>query len=392
MPRAWLLFLIVIYGLGINAAVRAAALTSPAFDETDLLDTPTLTEENNPGIVLVYREEEEDFTVATPKNVNTKRNSYVLIMGAYCQSTFKQTGLELAQALRFRDRDSNIFLIDWSYYSGFDAGVIKDVVRKEVSRSLDNIAEAAARMLLEDEPTADFSAVLERQIKTTAKNVALAFIPVHQANYIPEVARRAAENLFEASGTECLSQTYDRVNRTERRFVFSALGLDPKDVTFIGHSHGAHVCGLVGMNANRKYGQVKRIAALEPSPEICHRHADNFEGTGWNQSAAKFVDVYRTSEFLCADRIYGNVNVFFADSEHRTMLNALRSKEINDPAEFLSLSVRFFKNEIAQHSFAIETFIALVEEDANFLRADSAKCLPYFPKKAVGFYEVLYSR
>lgn len=88
----------------------------------------------------------------------------------------------------------------------------------------------------------------------------------------------------------------------------------------IGHSHGAHLCGMIAHKLNFK---PKRLTALDASQQWSHVgwlgvgfNADNFMGSGWNSSDVQFLDYYKSSVMAGTNRFKGNNNFILIESDN----------------------------------------------------------------------------
>jgi len=79
--------------------------------------------------------------------------------------------------------------------------------------------------------------------------------------------------------------------------------IDPSKTHIIGHSHGAHVAGLLGNKF--VYPRINRITALDASSEHTHLYAGNLSGTGWGQGSAAFTDYYKGSILASGTKPWG---------------------------------------------------------------------------------------
>lgn len=75
----------------------------------------------------------------------------------------------------------------------------------------------------------------------------------------------------------------------------------------IGHSHGAHLCGMIAHKLNYK---PQRLTALDASTALAHLYSRfNFGGTGWNRTDAQFIDYYKSS-IMCGTNLFKGHNNF----------------------------------------------------------------------------------
>ena len=104
----------------------------------------------------------------------------------------------------------------------------------------------------------------------------------------------------------------------------------------IGHSHGAHLCGLIAHKLNFK---PKRLSALDASQQWSHVgwmdsngvffvNTDNYMGSGWNSSDVQFLDYYKSSVMAGTNRFKGNNNFILIDSD-----NGFAFDKINEATE-----------------------------------------------------------
>ena len=114
--------------------------------------------------------------------------------------------------------------------------------------------------------------------------------PVGSANSIPAVANRVYENL---------------------NLVTSG---NIKDLHLIGHSHGAHVCGMLAKNFNPKPA---RLTLLDASPNGVHWTSANLHGMGWGPQSANYVDYYKSSLLYSTDDLKGKDNFILIDPDDK---------------------------------------------------------------------------
>jgi hypothetical protein len=106
-------------------------------------------------------------------------------------------------------------------------------------------------------------------------------LPTISAAYIPLVAQSVYQDLL-------------------------GLPINPGDIHIIGHSHGAHIAGLIGRYSG---GAIGRITALDPSEEGVHWNPTSFGGSGWGwPGSAKFVDSYKSSQLCGGETPWGEDN------------------------------------------------------------------------------------
>ncbi|MDO4557554.1 MAG: alpha/beta fold hydrolase [Planctomycetia bacterium] len=321
----------------------------------------------HPGTLLIFQG--DSWKVVTSANmVDPARNIYVLIHGAYGRAE-KAEITEQARAIRQVDRQAILLAVDWSYWSGVDESRMEEIVETAAS---DYVAELmfswGAELISGVSP--DYGEIFRRHFEQLTREVVFHVIPIRQAEAIPTVADRLVCQLFGRAGDPYTSETYDRVSGEDRKFRSESLGLDPRKVHLIGHSHGAHVAGLTGVYAqNRGWGTVKRITALDPSVELCHTSPENLQGGGWDRNAAGFVDVYRTSHIFSANRLYGDVNTWFVHPVTRNLYESLSSGGGGSRVEILAGLAAFFATDVKSHAMARDVFTGLVREGGqDFLR------------------------
>ena len=121
------------------------------------------------------------------------------------------------------------------------------------------------------------------------------------ASHIPEVANSAALQLALWYATAWNAGIPD---------------VTPGSTHIIGHSHGAHVAGLLANKIRDLTGQqISRISALDASEEIVHLGASNPNqyGTGWGKWSASLVDFYKSSEIAGGESPWGHDNFLLAE-------------------------------------------------------------------------------
>jgi hypothetical protein len=91
------------------------------------------------------------------------------------------------------------------------------------------------------------------------------------------------------------------------------LGVNLSASHIIGHSHGAHIAGLIGRYSG---GAIGRITALDPSEEGVHLVPGNLGGTGWGANSAGFVDSYKSSVICGGETAWGRDNFLLVESGH----------------------------------------------------------------------------
>lgn len=79
----------------------------------------------------------------------------------------------------------------------------------------------------------------------------------------------------------------------------------------IGHSHGAHVCGMI---AHKLRIKPKRLTALDASTQLSHLFSSNWMGTGWNKSDVQFIDYYKSSIMAGTNKFKGHNNFILIES------------------------------------------------------------------------------
>lgn len=234
-------------------------------------------------------------------NASTQQTNYVIIHGSYSSVKKCPYIKPLAVALKNAEPDCEVFAVDWGALAAVKANPNEFKSEEEL---LSIIPEK-----LKQDLKASFKS--EKEFR---KNVSLwgemlfPFIPVEQTKYIPEISKIAAKKLF---GKE-----------TDK----GQLALSPQDTHIIGHSHGAHIAGLIGAyttSSNR--GKIKAITALEPSPESLHCTPDNFHGNGWGPSSAEFIDVIKTSRYCSGNSSWGTITYNYTPQNEPKKMNNIIS-------------------------------------------------------------------
>ena len=319
-----------------------------------------------PGCVLVYRS--GSFELATANSVEREANSYVLIHGAHAGAETQEEFSALAEALLARDPSANILFVDWAYWSKLNMDKCEEILSSQAkwlgatllfTGIIDVIDEIGGdgTAVTED----DYGAVVMANVAIAVGRILLVLLPVDQTSKIPTVADRAYSCLFGDVGTGCYWTTNDQESCT-----FEELGLDPERTHIIGHSHGAHVGGLICKRVATKLGKrVSRLSALDPSTSAVHLSGENQFGNGWDRNVATFVDTYRTSDYCCEKKAYGDYNMFCYTSNHPARRNASSAK-----SNSLSYLRDLIHYDIGLHSKAIEVFSYMVGRE-GFLEARS---------------------
>lgn len=318
-----------------------------------------------PGAVLVYRN--GGFRVATRSDVHRSANAYVLIHGAHTDST-NDSFVKLSKKILEADPDADVFYVDWAHWSKFNSAKMDKLLEEQAEFLVGSLATTAVIDFFDElfgdgtTVTEDhYGAVILANLGMLAARIVGNILPVEQTAYIPDVAERGYDLLFT---TDNWTFTTD-----DQKGSFEGLGLDPAKTHIIGHSHGAHVGGLICKRVQNKLGKnVKRLSCLDPSTSEVHVSGENKDGNGWNRNVAGFIDVYRTSEFCCNDKLYGDFNLHVQCRQHPAFDNS--ANNVDDPDEVLSYLENLFRVEMTLHSGSIELFGKLIE-DSSFLKLKS---------------------
>ncbi|MBQ4437492.1 hypothetical protein II898_01320 [bacterium] len=245
-----------------------------------------------PGTVLIY--DHGQWRMTEEKNaVDPEKYTFVIIHGAHCSLKANYIS-RLADALEKERPDANILAVDWNAWSSVGSTEIIDWGMTITFKILGK----------------------NKHDKTTLKDIfeeiVQKVIPLEQARHIPEIADRLNWKLFGEAGKRRTFVTIDPGTKEEIRTKMSALGLDPAKTHLIGHSHGAHVAGLIGTTLRRnRAGKLDRISALDPSTSIVHDYPENLMGSGWDASSARIVAVFRTTLFFSSDKETTNDSFYF---------------------------------------------------------------------------------
>lgn len=319
-----------------------------------------------PGAVLLYRN--GGFRVATRSDVDRSANSYVLIHGAHTDST-NDSFVKVSKKILETDPDADIYYVDWAYWSKFNSDKMEQALEEQAQWLITTLAVTAGIDIIdklfgdgtlvgEDE----YAAVIMANLAALAARIVANILPVEQTIYIPSVADRAY----------CILFTTDDWTFTtgDQEGSFEGLGLNPAKTHIIGHSHGAHVGGLICKRVENNLGKkVKRLSCLDPSTSSVHTSGENSNGSGWNRNVAGLVDVYRTSVYCCDSHIYGDFNLQISCPSQHPALNG-SEKNVESPDEVLDYLISLCQAEMKFHSLAIELFGGMCESD-DFLKAKS---------------------
>ena len=95
------------------------------------------------------------------------------------------------------------------------------------------------------------------------------------------------------------------------------------ELNFIGHSHGAHVCGYLATFSSQK---VKTLVGLDISEERAHTYPG---GVSWGNTAAETVYYYKSSPMFGGELLLGHYN-FVTIDETKAKINGF----LDNPWEF----------------------------------------------------------
>ncbi|MDO4571324.1 MAG: choice-of-anchor Q domain-containing protein, partial [Planctomycetia bacterium] len=219
------------------------------------------------GTIFFYQGN-HSWDFATKNNVQTSQETYVIIHGWNAGIDNSAWMTEMADALRTQKPNANILAVDWKILSS-------------------TLKEMKYELYLDDS---------EASLAVLLTNIMNKLDPATPASRIPKVAELVYDNLKE-------------------------LGLNFETTSLIGHSHGAHVSGLIG---NLTGGAIRQITALDASEELSHIFSKNSFGQSWGKSSAQYVTFYKSSRlaggetatwghdnFLLVrkDDIYGEINL-----------------------------------------------------------------------------------
>ncbi|MBR0225665.1 MAG: hypothetical protein IJL92_06365 [Thermoguttaceae bacterium] len=295
-----------------------------------------------PGVVLLYWKGQ--WVPATPSRINYSQDNFVFIHGAHSKID-QDKSIELARAIMKHNPKANVLSVDWSFWAVFKENQLDKLVQEEIIKNFDRDKEEIVK---------NFDDIFEEFLGDVFIRILANVVPIEQTNHIPTVADRAEKILFDHKGTNCALTT------DGERGAAIALGLDPKRTCLIGHSHGAHVAGLVAEKCKQRRSKtVARITALDPSPGELQTNGENSDGCGWSSKSARFVDVYRASEICCGDKLYGDVNLFFRLNEHPLH----RIQDADNPFDLVDMLLNGLKADIQLHSTTVDIFIELAETD-----------------------------
>ncbi|MBR4753390.1 MAG: hypothetical protein IK077_16705 [Thermoguttaceae bacterium] len=295
----------------------------------------------HPGIVLLFQSGQ--WVPATPDNIDYSQENYVFIHGAHSKIE-RDKSLEIAKAILNHNSKANVLSIDWSAWSVFKEKQLDDVVVEEILKHFENV----------DWDDEDLDEIFENFLTDLFIRILANLIPIEQATRIPTVAERAEKILFGSKGASVALTT------DGSRGVTIALGLAPGKTTLIGHSHGAHVAGLLAEKCRKNRSQtVARITALEPSPAALQASKENEDGKGWGVRSATFVDAYRISEVCCGDKLYGDLNYFFRQKEHPW----LNLDNADNLFEIVDLVIDGISCDLKLHTAAVDVLIELMGTD-----------------------------
>lgn len=312
-----------------------------------------------PGAVLVYRD--GTLKVATRAEVRRNSNAYVVIHGAHTDPN-GDSCMKLLEAIRQNEPEAEVFFVDWSYWAKMNSDKLGEILKEQLDELAAEIFIAGVfdgiDRFLGGEGVSEevFHKILDDNLEEFMNRIVANILPVEQAANVPTVAERAYDVLFTTDNWTFTT------NGVEGQF--EGLGLNPSKTHIIGHSHGAHVAGLVAKRVENKLNKrVKRVSALEPSTSEVHQVGENKGGKGWNRNVADFVEVYRTSEICCDDTLYGDLNLYIRSIDEHPLLNGLLDlvEDDDDLVVFLMTMVLPVEKEL--HSKVVDLFCNLFEYD-----------------------------
>jgi hypothetical protein len=184
----------------------------------------------------------------------------VVIIHGMCENVETSWVEKFAIQIEKVESKTNIIAIDWSKIQEFSPEE-----NKRIEETVDN---TISNMSDDDRTLA----------KEKSKQAAIPFVTAYR---IPDVAKSANVYLFGNNGLHIL----------------------PEKTYLIGFSHGAHVAGMIGMTQK---GKIKRITLLDVSTIGVHLNPKNLFGTGWDKSAANFIDMYGKSNWAGSDSAIGD--------------------------------------------------------------------------------------
>ncbi|MDO5566338.1 MAG: hypothetical protein Q4G59_06740, partial [Planctomycetia bacterium] len=244
-----------------------------------------------PGSLFTYQQ--GNWEKATTGNVNRSVQTYVIIHGLNNSVPEEPWIQDMAGALRKKAPNANIIAVDWNYYCD-------------------------------------------------------TWNPFTPAIYIPEVAEKVYFSLFTDYNVtytyevDYLNTPWPKTVTADYTHNVTGLNLNPATTYLIGHSHGAHISGLVG---NLTGGTLQRITALDASEEVSHTTSANDHGQGWNRNSAVFVDFYKSSDVFGGETAWGHNNFLL-----------VKNGDYWD---------RGFSSPVGNHAFAHDWYTATISRDKN---------------------------
>lgn len=147
------------------------------------------------------------------------------------------------------------------------------------------------------------------------------------------------------------------VSNITRKRIKVDLGLSG-ELNYIGHSHGAHVCGYLATFSSQ---EEKTLTGLDISEEKVHIPSG---GISWNNTAAKTVYFYKSSPMYGGEKLHGHYNIAVIDDSKKIKIDGL----LDDYLEFGS--------DTTGHGYAPEWYTLSIDQDklAGYNITDA----PYF--------------
>jgi hypothetical protein len=122
---------------------------------------------------------------------------------------------------------------------------------------------------------------------------------------IPLVAQRVYKNMCLAiMGSESLKCTINKFH-------------------LIGHSHGAHVCGMLAEEFTHFGNKPDRLTCLDASTDFVHINPNNLGGGGWDSESANYVDYYKSSVLSGSESLKGQDNFILIEKDKGFDFNTL---------------------------------------------------------------------